>query len=220
MRKFPASSLLVGAATAGAITLGASAAFAAGAWSVGNPNPDGSFSASLKSGGTVVFRDTKTGAQFTCTVSTINGSAPSGTVSNPVATITNGTFTNCSGPLGSTGSASMSSGGLNAVTYDATTDTVTGNITGISANLTIKSLLGTCTGTVTGSIGTTDGTANTANGNVTYDNKGTLTIKPDATPFLEIGSASGACAGLVNSGDPVTFQATYVVTPVITVTPA
>lgn len=219
MRKFLASSLLVGAA-AGSIALSASAAFAAG-WTVGNPNGDGSFSASLASGTTVVFKDVKTGAQFTCTTSTINGTAPANGTSNPVAHLGSGTFTSCSGPLGSTGSATLSSGDLNAVTYDAAADTVSGNITGVGATLTIRSLLGTCTGTVSGVIGSTDGTSATANGNISYNNGGTLTIKPDTSAqFLKIGSTSGACAGLVNGGDPVTFQATYAVAPVITVRPA
>lgn len=213
MRKFLGSSLFVGAAAAGAIALSASAASAA-TWTVTNSNADGHFAVALKSGTKVTFTDVKTGSVFTCTASSIKGSAPAGTgLSNPVAKITSGTFTGCSGPLGSTGSASITSGNLNGVTYNASTDTVTGNITGINATLTINSILGTCTGSVSGSIGTTDGTPNTANGNVTYANgSGTLDIKPDPAPqWLKIGSTSGSCAGLVNAGDSVTFQATYVV---------
>lgn len=200
MRKFIGSSLLVSAAAGGAIALSATAAFAAG-WTVTNPNADGHFSVSSTH---VVFTDTATGSVFTCANSTIKGSAPSGTnLGNPVATLTSGTFTNCTGPLGSTGSATLSGGSLNAASYNAGTDTVTGNITGIGANLTINSILGTCTGTVAGSIGTNNSLDTYANGT------GTLDIKADPSPLLAIGTTSGNCAGLINPNDPVTFVATY-----------
>lgn len=214
MRKFVGSSLFIGAAAAGAIALSASAASAA-TWTVTNGNAYGHFSVGLNSGSKVTFTDTNTGSVFTCTTSTINGSAPARTSgSNPIATISGGSFTSCSGPLGSTGSATLAGGKLNGVTYNAATDTVTGNITEVSASLTINSILGTCTGTVTGAIGTTDGTANTANGNDTYANAtGILTINPDAAPrFLKVLSTSGSCAGLINANDTVTFGAIYHVT--------
>lgn len=228
MRKFIGSSLLLSAAAGGAIALSATAAFAAGGWTVTNSNPaPGPFSVALKSGTTVTFTDVNTGSVFSCTSSTINGNAPAGTnLSNPIAKITGGTFSSCTGPLGSTGTATISSGDLNAISYDAATDTVTGNISGINASLVINSVLGTCNGTVAGSIGT-DSTGNpaTANGQDTYANAtGTLDIKADPAPqHLTIGTTSGNCAGLINAGDSVTFVATYVGTnpiPPITARPS
>ncbi|GLY80919.1 hypothetical protein [Actinoallomurus iriomotensis] len=216
MRKLLSSSLFVGGAAAAALALSSPAAFAAG-WTVTNGNASGAFTVGLKSGTTVTFKDVNTNQTFTCSASTINGSAPAGTGrSNPVASITSGSFTGCTGPLSSTGSATISSGGLNAVTYNSSTDTVSGNISGISAALTIKSILGTCNATVTGSVGN--------NNQDTYANgTGTLTLTPDpATQTLKIASTSGVCAGLLNANDLVTFQATYVVsspTPPLTVRP-
>jgi hypothetical protein len=217
MRKPLGSSIFVGGAAACAIALSTPAAFAAG-FTVTNDNADGSFSVGLKSGTTVTFKDVNTNQTFTCTASTINGSAPAGTDrSNPVATITGGSFTGCTGPLSSKGSATISAGGLNAVSYDSATDTVSGNISGISAALTINSILGACNATVTGSVGN--------NNQDTYANgTGTLTLTPDpATQTLKIASTSGICAGLINANDLVTFQATYVVTsptPPLTVRPS
>lgn len=222
MRKFIGSSLLVGAAAGGAIALSATAAFAAG-WTVTNSNSNGHFSVASSH---IVFTDVATGSVFTCTSSTINGNAPAGTGrANPIATIINGSFSGCTGPLGSTGTAAISSGDLNAVSYNSATDTVTGNIINVGASLNINSILGACTGAVGGSIGTTDGTANTANGQDTYANgSGTLDIKADPAPQrLTITGTSGNCAGLINKGDPVTFAATYVGTdpiPPITARPS
>lgn len=215
MRKFIGSSLLVSAAAGGAIALSATAAFAAG-WTVTNSNPaPGHFSVSSSH---IVFTDTATGSVFTCASSTINGNAPAGTnLSNPVAKITDGTFSSCTGPLGSTGTATISSGNLNAVSYDSGTDTVTGNIDSINASLVINSVLGTCNGTVAGSIGTNNSLDTYANGT------GTLDIKADPSPLLAISTTSGNCAGLINPNDPVTFVATYVGTdpqPPITVRPS
>lgn len=214
MRKLLGSSLLVSAAAGGAIALSASAAFAAG-WTVTNSNADGHFSVSSSH---IVFTDTATGSVFTCGGSTINGTAPAGTnLPNPIAKITGGTFSSCTGPLGSTGTATISSGDLNGAGYDSGTDTVTGNITSINASLVINSILGTCTGTVTGSIGTNNSLDTYANAT------GTLDIKADPSPLLAIGTTAGNCAGLVNPNDPVTFVGTYVGTdpvPPITARPS
>lgn len=214
MRKLLGSSLLVSAAAGGAIALSATAAFAAG-WTVTNSNADGHFTVASSH---VVFTDTATGSVFTCDTSTIDGNAPAGTGrSNPIATITGGSFSDCTGPLGSTGTASISSGNLNGASYDSASDTVTGNITSINASLIINSILGTCTGTVSGSIGTNNSLDTYANGT------GTLDIKADPSPLLTIGTTGGNCAGLINPSDPVTFVATYVGTdpiPPITARPS
>jgi hypothetical protein len=211
VRKFVGSSLLVGAAAAGAIALSAPSALAADTWTVVNPNSDGSFSSSLHSGTVVSFRDVTTNQPFNCTASSVPGSAPSGTglSGTGIATLSNGTFSGCTGNLGSSGTATLSSGSLNAVPpFDSSTGTTSGNITGINAGLTIHDLLGTCTATVTGHVD-----------HVTYNNGGTLAVAVDTTPGLTIASATGSgCAGLINANDTATFTATYDVTPVLTVT--
>jgi len=203
VRKIVGSSLLVGAAAAGAIALSASAAVAAGTWTV---TPGGAFTAT---GSSIAFRDTTTNQPFNCTASSINGTAKSGSgLTNPLAQITSGTFTGCTGNLGSTGTASISAGSLNGVSYNSTTGVTTGTITGVSAALVIHDILGTCNASVSGS----------AN-NVTYTNStGVLKITADTTPALTIASASGSgCASLIRTGDKATFAATYTISPRMTV---
>lgn len=206
MRKLVTSSLLAGAAAAGAIALTAPSAFAA-TWTVSN---GGSFTATLKSGTTVSFKDVTTNQPFTCTGSTVSGSAPNGTglSGTGIATLSGGSFTGCTGNLGSSGTASLSSGKLNAVSYNSSTGVTSGTITGLSATLSIHDLLGTCTAAVSGEVDS-----------VTYNNNGTLTITADTTPKLSVTSATGSgCAGLIKTGDKTTFAATYTVSPVVHIT--
>lgn len=108
--------------------------------------------------------------------------------------------------LQGSGSASLT-GQLNLFSYDSAADTAGGDATGIQANLEINSILGTCGATLSGQVD-----------NVTYNNNGTLAFAP-FEPGLVIQSTQGSCAGLINAGDGVTFQATYDVTPVITARP-
>ncbi len=208
MRRFVTSTLLVGAAAAGALALGAPSALAA-TWTVTNPNASGAFSSSLHSGTTVAFRDTTTNQPFNCTGSSVPGSAPSGTglSGTGVATLSGGTFSGCTGNLGSSGTASLSTGSLNAVSYSG--GVTSGTITGLSATLSIHDLLGTCTAAVSGEVD-----------HATYTNSThQLKIVADTTPKLTITSATGSgCAGLIRSGDKATFAATYDVTPAITIT--
>jgi hypothetical protein len=207
MRKLVSSALFTTAAAAAAIALSASAAFAA-SFTVSNPNADGSFSSSLHSGATVVFNDVNTNQTFTCSVSSVSGHAPSGTSADGsgIASLENGSFTSCTGPLSSTGNARLTAGTLNAVSFAS--GVTSGNITGISASLVINSIIGTCNATVSGQVNS-----------VTYNNNGTLTVSPDtANPQLTINTATGSCAGLINAGDKTTFSAQYDVSPVLTVT--
>jgi hypothetical protein len=205
MRKTLASSVLVGAAAAGAIALTAPAAFAA-TWTVSN---GGNFTATSSS---VSFKDVTTNQTFNCTASTITGNAPNGTglSGTGIAHLNSGgSFTGCTGPLGSTGTATLGGGTLNAVSYNSTSPgTTSGTITGITATLNIRDLFGTCTAAVSGSVNT-----------VKYVNSGTLTTAPDASPVLTITSATGSgCAGLIKAGDKTTFTASYSVSPIIKIT--
>jgi hypothetical protein len=206
MRRFVSSSLVAGAIAAGAIALSAPSALAA-TWTVSN---GGSFTATLKSGTTVAFKDVTTNQPFNCTGSSVAGSAPNGTglSGTGIAALSSGTFTGCTGNLGSTGTASLTSGSLNAVSYNASTGVTSGTITGLNATLSIHDLLGTCTAKVAGEVD-----------HVTYNNNGTLTITADTTPLLTISSATGSgCAGLIKTGDKTTFAATYTVSPIVHIT--
>ena len=97
---------------------------------------------------------------------------------------------------------------LNAVSFNSATGTTSGTITNLSATLVINSIIGRCNATVAGEVDT-----------VAYNNSGTLTVTPDPAPTkLITTSTSGSCGGLLNAGDTNTFQATYDVTPHITIT--
>src|SRR5262245_16546569 len=138
MRKFVASSLVVGAAAVGAIALSTPSAFAADSWTVSN---GGSFTGTSTS---IAFRDVTTNQPFNCTGSSVPGSAPNGTglPGAGIATLSNGTFSGCTGNLGSSGTATLTSGKLNALSYNASTGVTTGTITDLSATLVIHDLLG------------------------------------------------------------------------------
>lgn len=213
MRRLLGSSLLVGAAAVGAIALSAPAAFAS-TWTVNNSNADGHFAATLKSGTTVAFKDVTTNQPFTCTASSVFGTAKSGTYSSGVgiATLNSGSFSGCTGNFGAHGTAALSNSILNADSYAS--PTTTGHITNVSASLAITDLFGTCNATVTGTI---------AKG--TYTNgTGAIVIfqDPSTSAGLTVVTATGGgCAGLINVGDKAVFGATYLGTdpsPPITIT--
>jgi hypothetical protein len=197
MRKLVTGTFFTAAAAAAVVALGSTPAFAASFTTTNG----GAFSSTSTN---VHFVNVTTGATFDCANSTVPGNAPNG--ANPdgigIATLASGNFTNCTGTGGSTGSANLTSGRLDASSFSG--GVTTGTISGINASLTLSNLFGTCNATVTGSLG--------AN-NVTYTNStSTLQISPDtARPTtLRIGTASGSgCAGLINPGDSTTFQATY-----------
>jgi hypothetical protein len=201
MRRFRTGTLFAGVAAAAAaavVAIGSTPAFAA-TFTVTN---GGDFIAVSTN---VQFINVSTGSSFGCTNSTVRGNAPNGTGDGIGIAFLNGTFTGCTGTGGSTGSANLTSGRVDASSFSG--GVTTGTISGINAILTLSNLFGTCNATVTGSLG--------AN-NMTYTNStSTAQISPDtARPTtLRIGTASGSgCAGLINPGDSTTFQATYTVT--------
>jgi len=207
MRKFVGSSLAVGAATAGAIALTAPSAFAVDPWTVtGGTSITGTTTS-------VTFKDVTSNQTFKCTSSRVPGTVKNGSnlpgagIGTLAGSAGTGTFTGCTGPLGSTGSATLTAGTLNAVNYAA--PVTTGTITAVSATLTIHDILGTCNATV-------GGAANT----VSYNNTThVLTITPDTTPALTILTASGSgCAGLIAAGHKATLSAAYTLSPAITIT--
>jgi hypothetical protein len=202
MRKIVGSSLLVGAAAVGAIAFSAPSAFAA-TWSVSGGT---SFTGTSTS---IAFRDVTTNQPFNCTGSSVSGTAANGTglSGTGIATLGNGTFSGCTGNLGSSGTATLTAGSLNAVSYSG--GVTTGTITGLAATLKINDLLGTCNATVSGEVDS-----------VTYNNSTQkLSVAADASPKLTIVSATGSgCAGLINGGDLTTFVGSYSVSPAIQIT--
>ncbi|MCS0637961.1 hypothetical protein NX801_20340 [Streptomyces sp. LP05-1] len=181
-------------------------------WTVSNPSANDTFTAVNTSGVSAVLTNVTTGATITCAVYGANGTAVDGTYASGagLATIASATFgttaNKCNGPLGSKWvSSSAQPMKLNGVSYAG--GVTKGTLTSIKVNLTGTSLLGTCTATI-------EGSANTGS----YSNTGVLEIVPDATPALTVTAASGACAGLINTGNKAKFGAKYQVTPAITVT--
>ncbi len=87
---------------------------------------------------------------------------------------------------------------------------VSGTVTGIRATLSGPS----CSATVDG----TSGTGSNGQVNVTYTNStGTIQVLT-AGDNLHIYDVSG-CTGLLSNGDPVTFSASYTISPAQVITP-
>jgi hypothetical protein len=182
--------------------LGAGPAFAA-TWTV---TPGGSVSGSA---GTTTLKDSTTGTTINCTSSAASGSLKSGSgLSNPIGSIASITFSNCTGPLGISFTASVTGPfPLNANSFSS--GTTSGTITNIHGTLTSSA----CSLVIDG----TSATAHNGTVNVTFTNS-TSQLKVLTTgSTLHIFNVSG-CFGLVRNGDGATFAGTYSITPPQTVT--
>ncbi len=157
---------------------------------------------------TTTLKDTATGATLTCASSTTQATVKSGSglSGTGIATVTSSTFSNCTGPLGisfsvSTGTVNYQ---LNAVSYaDGVT---TGTLAGITASLSGLFCSASVAGPSAGTAGTVDGT---------YSNS-TSTLSVTGGD-LHVWNVFG-CFGLINSGDPVSISAGYVMNPGQTIT--
>jgi hypothetical protein len=198
VRKVAKSSLVAGAALAAAVGFAASPASAAGTWTV---TGGGSFTAKATN---PVLTDTKTGTQLKCATSAASGSAANGTglSGTAIGHISAVTWTSCSGPLGIT--FSVTAQGLpwavNAVSYSG--GVTTGTLSGVKAHI---SGLG-CTADFAGATSTS-----TATLNATYTNSTHVLAVSGGN--LHAYNVSGTCLGLINSGDPATYTASYVLSP-------
>ncbi len=199
MRRFLGSALVVGTVAVGAIALGTTPAFA---WTV----TGGPFTAT--NSGPVVFKDTTTNQPFTCAASTLKG-VPATGGGFVIAHFTSGTFTTCTGALGTVGTGNLTAATFNGVTYVPGTGTTFGTLTGVAITLSLHNLLGTCNVALSG-----------AANNVKYTNLGVLTITPDPLPGnLTATSATGSgCSGLIAGGNRFTLAGTYNVSPPFHVT--
>ena len=196
MRKHIARTLLVAGTAVAAMGLAVPAAMAALTWTItGGPN----YTATASAGTTFTLTDTTHSASFTCTVGTAAGTVHDQTSGpSPFGTVTGSTFGNaahkCSGPLGSTGTDTQKAGTVSNINGAAFAGgKTTGTITGVDHVITISSILGTCTAEVTGTAG------------VTYTNSSRLLQFTTVGDNLKVISTTGNCAGLIVSGDNVTF---------------
>jgi hypothetical protein len=209
MRKSISTILAASGAIALAVSLSATSAGAATAttWTV---TPGGSLSGKS---GTTTLTDTKTGAVLTCTSSTATGTAKSGSgLTNPLANLSNVTFSTCTGPAGLTFDVTTSAfpWHLNGTSY--TSPTAKGTITHIHAVL--KGTNSSCTATVDGTSATADnGTVHVSHSNAAATKLNVL----KAGDNLHAYNVSG-CLGALNSGDPATFVATYTLSKAQTIT--
>ena len=201
MRKSSAAGLVVAAAAASVVAVTTPAL--AATWTV---TSGGSITGTA---GTTKLHDVNTNNDLTCTSSKVtgtlkSGSGLSGTGIGSIATVA---FTSCTGPAGikfnvTAGALPWS---LNALSYAS--PLTTGSITGIHATL---GGFG-CTATVDH----TSATSNDGSVTGTYSNSTHNLVTSGGN--LKLFNVSG-CLGLINSGDSVTFLATYALSPPQTIT--
>jgi hypothetical protein len=199
--------LFAGVATAAVIGMSAAPALAATTWTV---SPGGAITGKS---GTTTLKDTSTGSTLKCKSSATSATLKSGSglSGTAIGSITAVSFTTCTGPLSLTFTVKTNAlpWKLNATSYNSSKGVTTGTITGIDATLTGPS----CSATV-------DGTgAGKDNGMVkaTYTNStGKLKVLTTGGN-LHIYKVVG-CAGLIASGDALTFSGTYTASPKQTIT--
>lgn len=159
-------------------------------------------------GGTTTLKDTRSGATLTCASSTTDATVQSGSglSGTAIATVTAATFNTCKGPLGinldvTTGAVAYQ---LNAVSYadgvtSGTLENITASISGLLCSASVAGTTATTPGTVTGTYTNSTHTLSVSGGN------------------LHIWNVSG-CFGLLKAGDPVSYVASYVLSPALTIT--
>jgi hypothetical protein len=202
--------LVMSAALAGLIGLGAGSAIAAtgsGTTATWTVKPGGAITAKA---GVTTLTDTKTGSKLTCQSSSGKGSLKSGSglSGTGIGSISALSFSTCTGPLNLTFTVKTTHfpWHLNALSFSS--GVTTGTITGIHATLTGPG----CSAVV-------DGTGPTAdNGKVTakYSN-GTGKLTTTGAGNLHAYNVNG-CAGLIHSGDTTSFKGSYTVSPKQTIT--
>jgi hypothetical protein len=202
MRRTTASGLaVVAVATAAAFAVG-SPAFADPTWTV---TPGGATTATSQN---TTVKDTATGTTLTCASSTVSASTQggSGLSGTAIATVSSVTVSGCKGPLGISfgGTVSSLTAALNAISY--ANGVTTGTLSGISGNA--SGFL--CSASVAGPSATTPGTVEGTYTNSTH----TLTVTGGD---LHIWNVWG-CFGLIQSGDPLSISASYVLSPAQTIT--
>lgn len=152
--------------------------------------------------------DPSTGTQITCQSLVLSGVFVSGPVTPgaPVGQFNSGVAITCTGPLGITFTITLQNlpWSINVTSFDSGTGTVTGTVSGIEFHVSGAG----CTFDVRGATATSGGTVTFTYRNSTH----TLTLLPGPTD-LHFYNPSGACSGLVNSGDAAQFSGDFGVQP-------
>jgi hypothetical protein len=206
--KKPLVSVVFGGAVAvavAALSLGATQALASdGTWTISPASTD--YTATLTSGTTAVLTDTTSSLEpsITCTSSTVSGetgTSPVTTTPADLASITSGSFTNCTDVLGDTWSATLSAGELEGDSYSS--GVTTGEIDGISAAETGSVAGASCSFDVAGSV---------PDGDATFTNStGPLKVTGADLTISDVTGSGCATAG-ISDGDDATFTASYTIT--------
>jgi hypothetical protein len=156
------------------------------------------------------LKDTKSGTVLTCTSSATSATLKkgSGLSGSGIGSITKLSFTSCTGPLSFSFTVALSKlpYKLNVTGATSSAGVTKGTITGIAATVSGSGCSMTVGGTTATATGTVDGTYTNSTGvlKVTGGN-------------LHIWNVKG-CFGLVATGDPSTFAASYKITPKQTIT--
>ncbi|MEO5878316.1 MAG: hypothetical protein ABIS86_17790, partial [Streptosporangiaceae bacterium] len=200
MRKSSAACLVAAATAATVVGIG-TPAFAA-TWTV---TPGGPVTGTA---GTTTLKDTKTGATLTCASSTTNATVRGGTglSGTAIATVTSASFNTCKGPLGINFNVTTANVAyqLNAVSYaggvtSGTLDNITATLSGPLCSASVGGATASSAGSVTGTYSNSTHKLAVSGGN------------------LHVWNVSG-CFGLLKTGDPVSYIASYTLSPALTIT--
>jgi hypothetical protein len=191
---------LAAAAAALTVATGATAALAATTWTV---SPGGKIAAKTDK---VTFTDLTTGTALTCVNDSANGTLKSGSglPGAGIGSVTAVSIQNCTGPLALVFlvKAADLPWHLSFASYDAKTGLATGTISGVKVTWAGPA----CTAVIDGAGGSTGVVK------VNYTNRTGRLKLLTADGNLHFGKVTG-CAGLINTGDPVTISAAYPLTP-------
>lgn len=196
--------LIAGSAAVLAAMLGATAAFAATTWTI---KPGGAVTAKATN---APFTDTKTGTKTTCSSMTASGTLKtgSGLSGSGAGSISAFTFTHCTGPLGLTARVTFSLTATGLPWHINFASFGNGVVTGSISHMRIRLAGPSCSAVIDG----TGATAGDGHVKFSYSN-GTGHLKTLTTGGnLHFYSVMG-CAGLFNSGDPMTISANFTVSP-------
>lgn len=192
--------LVAGSAAVLAATLGATTAFAATTWTI---KPGGAITASAPSAS---FRDTTTRSNQTCESMTASATLKSGSglPGSGAGSIPAFAFNHCTGPLGETLSLTATELPWHVNLSSDSGGVVTGSISHIQ----IKLMFPGCTAVIGGT------SATASDGHVKFhysDSTGHLTTLTTGGN-LHFYNVRG-CAGLFNTGDPMTISANFTLSP-------
>ena len=196
--------LIAGSAAVLAAILGATAAFAATTWTI---KPGGAVKAT---GTNVVFTDPKTGSNWTCQSVTLTGKLHSGSglSGSGAGSISAVTFTRCTNPLDVTSRVVLQVTATDLPWHINFSSDSNGVVTGSISHLQMQLGGPSCTAVLGGS------SATAIDGHVRFS-------YTDSTGRLKILTTGGnlhfynvtGCAGLWNTGDPLTISGTFPLSP-------